>query len=230
MEKKSVQPPDYFSGLLTISLANLLVILCLLGRCRKREGYLVLCAGIVWSESKGNLRVLHRLRRAVPLMLFRAHLLPNLPHEIRFHRADARIWLFDETGEQMLLLAGPKHDDRTIIFNDQLSGTWGKEMTVSQPGPGEFGHGILWIKFNGSHLEAWTHSFATVFDRFDASRAGSVRFMKTRHAQNPGKSLELRVLSPEAMTFELNYHLLHGRLNQLEKAMRAQLSQVSAAE
>ena len=155
-------------------------------------------------------------------MLSTAHFLHGVSHAFHFEDNDAHMQLLDETGENTLLLAGLKYSGAYVVLNDCIDGVWGEEIRLANPALGEDGHNTLCLKFNGSFLQAWTSAFVTSFDRFDATRAGAVRFMKSHRAQNKGRSLELRVLSPEAMTFEINHHLMHARLTQLEEMVLGQ--------
>lgn len=153
-------------------------------------------------------------------MICSAHILPNIPHELRLNHDGAFLRLLDETGENTLLFIGLK--DGAFVFNDQLKGSWGVETTLMPPGLGEVDRDTVWIKFNGTYLEAWTRSFATKFERFDTIRAQSVRFMSMQGAVNVRDTLELLVLSPEAMTSAIKIQMLSGRMSQLEKMIGMQ--------
>lgn len=154
-------------------------------------------------------------------MLTSAKIYENCTYTFKFKDGESSIRLLDESGNKVLFFAGPKHDDRTIVVNDCIEGKWGDEVRLGAPPPGEPGHGRLSIKFAANRLEVWTEAFATQFARFDLARARRVRFLKTFRADDVHGALESRVLSPEAMGFELNHHLLHARIALLERALQA---------
>ena len=160
-------------------------------------------------------------------MLTGAQIFGNSVHSFRFDSGSASIRLLDSSGNNILLFAGPKHDDRTLVINDCFGGKWGEELRLAAPPPGTPGHGVLSVKFVAGRLELWTAAFAATFDRFDAARAQRVRFLKTYRAENLSGSLESHVLSPEAMGFELNHALLHARIARVERALQLGAGDVS---
>lgn len=155
-------------------------------------------------------------------MLSQVIILPNVAYEFRMRKGRGDIKLLDETGDNALLYIGMKSENAPIIINTFIGGKWGAEVGFAHPPAGNPHHGVIWIKFNGTTLEIWTKDVTAKFDRFDPTSASNVRFMKMRNAEHPRDTMRLRVLSPDAMRFEINQYIIHERLNQIERLVNPQ--------
>ncbi len=155
-------------------------------------------------------------------MLSQVTFLPNISYEFRIKDGQGDIKLLDETGQNVLLFIGMKPEKIPIILNTCIDGMWGVEVDIKHPPADDSEHGVIFLKFDGRSLEASTKEGLHVFDRFDLESANRVCFMELCNAEHPRDTMCLKVLSPDAMKFEISQYIIHQRLNQIEKLMNMQ--------
>lgn len=149
-------------------------------------------------------------------MIQTTRLLPGIVHEISFQYAHASLHLMDVSAENILFFAGLKAPDGPIVLNDRLNDAWGTEETMIVPDGGAPRRFSLWFKFTGNAIELWNDRISHVFRRFDVDRANQTALSRLQGVDNPSRSLAFRVMTPEAMSAEIGYHVLGRRIDRLE--------------
>ena len=148
-------------------------------------------------------------------MLHLCRFVPGLPYRIRLDPGGA-LSLIGENGTDILFYTQFRTDPAHLVFNTAIQQAWGAEEHLPLPdlpaGPCE-----IVLRMAGPALTVEQDGQSRVFDRFGPAQASAVAFVRLHWASDPDAALIWRGETLEMALTGIEAHLLHRRLDDLER-------------
>ena len=162
-------------------------------------------------------------------MLHLCRFVPGLPYRVKLDPGGS-VSLIAENGTDILFYAQYRPDPGHVVLNSATDRQWGAEEHLpralpeqaaeaeagadGRPAPCE-----IVLRLAGPVLEVELDGKPHVFSRFTQAQAGAVAFVRLHWARDPEAALIWRGETLEVALTGIEAHLLHRRMDDLERRM-----------